>query len=48
MEFDLSLMAFKVIPTYRYCLHPNLAPRDKIGKITKVWKSAGFSLIGPV
>ena len=28
------------------CLHPNLAPRIKIGKIAKIWKSTGFLRVG--
>ena len=29
-------------------LHPNLTPRNRIGKISKVWKSTGFPLRGSV
>nr|AAX94878.1 retrotransposon protein, putative, unclassified [Oryza sativa Japonica Group]ABA92250.1 retrotransposon protein, putative, unclassified [Oryza sativa Japonica Group] len=28
------------------CLHPNLAPRIKMGKIAKIWKSAGSLRVG--
>ena len=28
------------------CLQPNLAPRIKIGKIAKIWKSTGFLRVG--
>jgi hypothetical protein len=30
------------------CLHPNLAPRLKIGNIAKIWKSTGFLRGRPV
>ncbi len=28
------------------CLHPNLAPKIKIGKIAKIWKYTGFLRVG--